>query len=59
MYYRLISWAVSAVSQIRAAFIVRAEMVLRYYKTLRHHIPQVQLQLLDQLFNKFPDFMEP
>jgi len=34
-------------------------MLVRYYETLRHHIPQGQLQLLDQLFNKFPDFMEP
>jgi hypothetical protein len=52
-------WAVTAVSQICAAFIAGTEMLLLYCKTLRHRIPQVQLQLLAQLFNKFPDFMEP
>ena len=51
--------AVSTVSPIRAAFTVGTEMLVHFYETLRHHIPQGRLQLLDQLFKKFPDFVEP
>jgi hypothetical protein len=43
---------------VRAALIFGAELLVHYYKTLRHRISQVQLQLMAQFFNKFPDFLE-